>query len=39
MPMLLYLDELARPCEPKRMSFLCRELYWVILRGHVRGED
>lgn len=37
--MPLYLDELAQPCEPKTVFFVCGELYWVILRGHVRGED
>ena len=33
MPMPLYLDELAQPCEPKRMFFFV----WRIVLGDFKG--
>lgn len=38
-PMPSHVVELARPDEPKIMSFLCVELQCSSFMGHVRGEE
>ena len=38
-PLPFHSDECASPVEPNNMSWLCGELYWVSVIGHVRGEE
>ena len=38
-PIPIHLEDFACPDEPKNMSWLCGELYYVTCVGHLSGEE